>query len=77
MTIEEKKRINAAFKDLQTNVSRLSESARYFVHSLKKYHTRYKRLSEKQQRALFEVRDSIQVEADTSRVSKNKNDQYE
>jgi len=57
---QEKKKIREVFHYLDQNGSKLTENSRYFIHSVKKYYSKYKRLSERQQSALLEIIDSIQ-----------------
>lgn len=56
---EENKRIKEAFRYLEQNNGSLTENGAYFVQSLKKFFARNKILTEKQQKALYEIRDSI------------------
>lgn len=59
MTSEEKARVKEAFQYMEQNVSLLSESGRNFIHSLKKYYSKNKILSERQLKALFEIRNNL------------------
>lgn len=59
MTTEEKARIKEAFHFLDVNASRISDSGRSFILSLKKQFLKNKTLSEKQKKALFEIKENL------------------
>lgn len=60
MSIENKE-IKSLFKFLEENQSSLTENGANFIHSLKKYFTHNKTLTEKQQTALFEIKKYLNV----------------
>jgi hypothetical protein len=62
MTKEERKGIRETFRQLEQNKGYLSESAASFIAGLRKYFTRNKRLSERQLKALYEIRNNAEVE---------------
>lgn len=56
MTTEE---IKSTFKNISQHENELTENGKYFIHSLKKYYTRNKMLSGRQQKALMGINQSI------------------
>lgn len=56
MTTQE---IKAAFAEIEKHEAGLSEGVIFFVRSLKKYHTRFKQLSDRQKYALKEILDNL------------------
>jgi hypothetical protein len=59
--MNDNKEIKTAFKYLEENKLLLNENSTYFINSLKKYFTRNKTLSERQQKALFEIQNSLLI----------------
>lgn len=66
MTNEVKISIKETFRYLDQNGSRISESGWAFILSLKKHFLKNKTLSERQLKALFEIRENLKYEIDKS-----------
>ena len=58
-----KDEIKEAFEDLSMRAGRLTTGQLDFVKSLRRYYERYKTLSEKQRKVLFDIRNSLMSSA--------------
>ncbi|MGB8492717.1 MAG: hypothetical protein WCE64_16805 [Bacteroidales bacterium] len=54
-----KDEIKEAFEDLSMRAGRMTNGQLDFVKSLRRYYERYKTLSEKQKKVLFDIRSSL------------------
>lgn len=54
-----KDEIKEAFEDLSIRAGRMTTGQLDFVKSLRRYYERYKSLSEKQKKVLFDIRNSL------------------
>jgi hypothetical protein len=72
MRMPDQNKIKQAFRFFDENQERLTENGRHFIRGVKKYYSRNKELSDRQQKALFEIRDKIKSEVEAKAGLSNK-----